>query len=74
MAFFLNKKKIQLALNDAFPTACAKWIQPENQTVCMAIYTIYPLLRCQTSSGSMLRASDQNLEEPRLNLNFRFKV
>ena len=60
IAFFLNNNNnnFQLTPNDAFHTAHAEWIQSENQTVC----TIYPLLRCQSSSGPMLRAFDQNLE------------
>ena len=34
---------------------------------CLWISTIYPLLQCQSSSGSLVRASDQNSEEPGLN-------
>ena len=31
---------------------------------CLWISTIYPLLQCQSSSGSLVRASDWNSEDP----------
>ena len=35
--------------------------------LCLWINAIYPLLQCQSSSSSLVRASDQNSEDPGLN-------
>ena len=52
------------------PIWALKWVVSlySRTPLCVWIYTIYPLFQCQSSSGSLVRASDWNSEDPGSNL------